>query len=405
MKDSRNQDEGAMAANYGQQLRWTVIAIFAAWMLLCAPIAKAQDDPPPLPIDPTPLVNLLTAQEKNLLADARNPKKAIEVYIKIAEDHVTAALEAVKNNDSARAERELDIFQKAMAEDVKAAAAMTDGKRSAAKKVEQSLYKTLRTLESVERLFPVERVQFADVAIKRAKQYRVQMLNIAIASGDVLRDPDEDKQPTKDDQHDPPAPSRPPQLQSKSKALRVDQAAWRPSSDLHNELRTVSLHLLVQQIPGDYLTEEEDDHVRQAQAPDDRIRVFMKIADRRLAALNPAPAPAPTDAKAQKKEEEEKKSWGELPKMNRAALLVQYARAIEESIAKLEDAYERNPKSKALAKALDILRDATDRQLQTLHALSNDMKDARETDALHRAIEQAQTANDGAHKGVKAKSA
>jgi hypothetical protein len=405
MKDSKNQGEETVAIQKRQRARWAVIAIFAGCLVFCVPIAKAQDDTPPLPIDPTPLANLLTAQEKTLLADARNPKKTVEAYIKIAEDHITAALEAIKANDTARAEHELDVYQKAMAEDVKAAAAMRDGQRSAAKKVEQSLYKTLRTLETVERLFPVERIQFADVAIKRAKQYRVQMLNIAIASGDVLKDPDEEKQPTKDDQHNTPAPPRPPQFQSKSKALRVNHAAWQSSSDRNGGFRHVSFRPPVRQIHGDYMTEEEDDHVRQAQAPDDRVRVFMRIADRRLEALNPPPAPAPTDTKAQKKEAEEKKDWGVLPKMDRAALLLQYARAIEECMAKLDDSYERNPKSKALAKALDILRDATDRQLQTLHALSNDMKDARETDALHRALEQAQTANDGAHKGVKAKSA
>jgi delta 1-pyrroline-5-carboxylate dehydrogenase len=157
----------------------------------------------------------------------------------------------------------------------------------------------------------------------------------------------------------------------------------------------------VDQIPGDYLTEEEDEHVREAQAPDDRIKVFMKIADRRLAALNPAPAP--TDEKALKKAAEEKKEWGELPKLDRAVLLRHYARAIEESIAKLEDSYERNPKSKALGKALEMLREATDRHLQTLRGLLNEVKDPKETDALRHAIEEAETANEGARKGVKAK--
>jgi uncharacterized membrane protein YccC len=181
----------------------------------------------------------------------------------------------------------------------------------------------------------------------------------------------------------------------------VNQTIWRDSLHLRDGLRAASLRRYVRQIPGDYLTEEEDDHVRKAQSPDDRIKVFMRIADRRLAALNPVPAP--TDAKAQKKTEEENKEWGELPKLDRANLLRHYARAIEECIAKLEDAYEHNPKSKALAKALDILREGTDRQLQTLRALTPATKDERESDALRRAIEQAEVANEGAHKGLKAK--
>ncbi|HKP12525.1 MAG TPA: hypothetical protein VJZ91_10460 [Blastocatellia bacterium] len=385
--------------------------VAALWLmgfvLLAAPAVRAQDDLPPLPVDPTPLADLMTAQEKALLAGANNPKKAIEAYLRIADGRIDAALVAVKSNDAARAERELDAFQKAMAECVKATEALAEGKRAVAKKIEQSLYKELRTLESVERLFPVERVQFAEAAIKRAKRFRVQMLNIAIASGEVLKDPEADKPPKSNDQaerRDGLSPLRPP-LELPDESL-MRPALWRESPPMREGASDASLRRWVRQIPGDYLTEEEDDHVREAQAPDDRIKVFMRIADRRLAALKPPP-PAPTDPKEQKKAEEkaaeEKKEWGELPKLDRATLLRHYARAIEECIAKLEDAYERNPKSKSLAKALEMLRDGTDRHLQTLRALLTEVKDERETDALRRAIEQAETANEGARKGVKAK--
>lgn len=402
MKDRCDHDKGAKAGTRLRGwLRCVSVALLVGLVSLSAPSAKAQNDLPPLPVDPTPLTNLMTAQEKVLLTDAHNLKKAIEAYVKIAEGRVDAALAAVKSNDARRAERELDVFQKAMAECVKAAEALDDGKRNAAKKVEQSLYKDLRTLESIERLFPAERVQFAEAAIKRAKRFRVQMLNIAIASGEVLKDPDAEKPPKTENRNDmlPPAPS--PLLESPRADSLVNQTIWRDSLHLRDGLRAASLRRYVRQIPGDYLTEEEDDHVRKAQSPDDRIKVFMRIADRRLAALNPVPAP--TDAKAQKKTEEENKEWGELPKLDRANLLRHYARAIEECIAKLEDAYEHNPKSKALAKALDILREGTDRQLQTLRALTPATKDERESDALRRAIEQAEVANEGAHKGLKAK--
>ncbi|MEN3331495.1 MAG: hypothetical protein V7641_860 [Blastocatellia bacterium] len=402
MKDSDDSDKGATAA---ARLRGWLPSVAAALLvglvILYAPAAKAQGDLPPLPVDPTPLADLLTAQEKGLLAEAHNPKKAVEAYMKIAEGRVEAALTAIKSNDTLRAERELDAFQKAMAECVKAAEALDDGKRSAAKKVEQSLYKELRTLESVERLFPAERVQFAEAAIKRAKRFRVQMLNIAIASGEVLKDPDAEKPPQTENRNNLLPPASPLALESWRVESILYQVIWRYSLPIRDGLRAASLRRWVRQIPGDYLTEEEDDHVRKAQSPDDRIKVFMRIADRRLAALNPVPAP--TEVKAQKKTEEEKKEWGELPKLDRANLLRHYARAIEECIAKLEDAYEHNPKSKALAKALDILREGTDHQLQTLRALTPATNDERESDALRRAIEQAEVANEGARKGLKAK--
>jgi hypothetical protein len=71
----------------------------------------------------------------------------------------------------------------------------------------------------------------------------------------------------------------------------------------------------------------------------------MKIADRRLQALTGVVTPAPTDKKALKKAEEEAKEWGPLPKVGRAELLGHYAKAIEEAVAKLEDAHERNQRA------------------------------------------------------------
>ena len=66
---------------------------------------------------------------------------------------------------------------------------------------------------------------------------------------------------------------------------------------------------------------------------------------------------------------------------------------------KLEDAYERNPKSAALPKALAALREATDRHLQALRTLQPEIKDEKESAALRDAIEQAETANQGARNG------
>ena len=392
-------DHACRTSLRGRRLGPCRVMLVAGFVMFAAPMARAQDDPPPLPVDPTPLVRLVTAQEKAEIAEASKPKKAIAVYLKIADSHVDAALVAVKGNDSRRAERELDIFQKAMAECVKTVANLSDGRRGEAKKIEQALYKQLRSLETVEELFPVERVQFADAAILRAKQYRVQMLNIAIASGDVLKDPDTPKPPAKDDHSHSPTANRPPTTESRYGSNSLTHVGWHRSLD-QGPRPFLALHLPAQ-IPGDYLTEEEDDHVREAQSPDDRIKVFMRIADRRLAALNPSATPA--DPKALKKLEQEKREWGELPKLDRTALLRHYARAIEECMAKLEDAYERNPKSSALSKALGILREATDRQLQTLRVLAKDLTDANETEALRRAIEQAEVANEGARKGPKAK--
>ncbi len=146
--------------------------------------------------------------------------------------------------------------------------------------------------------------------------------------------------------------------------------------------------------------------MRIAQEPDDRVKVFMKIADRRLEAITGAPAPTgdqKTQEKARKKAEEEARRWGEVPKVERYVLLQHYTRALDEATAKLEDAHERNPKNSALPRALNILRESTDRQLKILHSLEGQMKNENESVALKEAIAEAEFVNQAARKGLEAK--
>jgi hypothetical protein len=385
-----------------------------------ASLAQPQLPEPPLPVDPRPIGQLLSETEKASLASAQahNTGRAVEVYLKLSDAHLQAAFSAISTNNHDAAERELDIYNKAVAEAGKETFALKDGKRNLAKKIEQTLYRQIKTLESIDRLFPSEREGFADAALKHAKQLRVQALNEAFASGGVLKDPEEETKP----KSEPPAKESPPKK--------------RPAFPLQFTFRTIAFSNNVRiqlasafvcgpgasevaseaaldgwmrerarlQIPGDYLTEEEDDHVRAAQAAEARVKVFMKIADRRIKAITGDTVTPPDRAdksdrsykKDQKKIEEEDREWGALPKASRLELLRHYAKAISECMAKLDDAYERNPKSASLPKALTSLRDATDRHLQALRALSADMKNEDETAALRDAIEQAEIANKGA---------
>src|SRR5262245_57421654 len=183
--------------------------LFAAWCLWLTIVASAQpqSQEPPLPVDPTPIDRLLSTSDKIYLAEADNPKKIIDAYMKISDGHLQIAFNAIKFNDHRSAERELDIYNKALAEAGKATFALLEGKRGAAKKVEQGLYRQIKVLESIERLFPAEREAFATAALKHAKQLRVQALNEALsAGGGVLRDPDEK----------PPENNHPPNEQKKT---------------------------------------------------------------------------------------------------------------------------------------------------------------------------------------------
>ena len=385
-------------------------------VLVFASIAQGQTTQipePPLPVDPRPLTQLLSESEKASLTDS-NPKKVIEAYLKIADTHLQAAFNSIKANNDRTAEQELDIYCKAATGALKETGSLQDGKRSASKKIEQTLYKQIKTLESIERLFPDERERFADAALKHAKQLRVQALNEAFASGDVLKEPDDEDKPK--------SPPKGKDNPSKDQTVKHPFARISPIrsivglprrlvsdrrvgvvSAFAKETEPDSANLAIEgdaaQIPGDYLTEEEDDHVREAQAPDARVKVFMHIADRRLKAIA-GPAAVPADKKDAKKLEEEEKEWGAVPKVTKAELLRHYARAVSECMAKLEDAYERNPKSSALSKALTVLRDATDKHLVTLRSLKPELKTDGEVDAASSAIYEAETANKGARDGL-----
>src|SRR5262249_19064018 len=145
---------------------WLATLLFVA---LAAETAAAQPQlpEPPLPVNPTPLSDLLSPAERVSVTQADNAKKKIDLYIHMGDTHLEAAGSAVKANNSAVAESELDIYNKAMAEASKLTLALQDGKRQVAKKLEQALYKQIRNLENIDRLFPTERIGFAEDALKR----------------------------------------------------------------------------------------------------------------------------------------------------------------------------------------------------------------------------------------------
>lgn len=371
-----------------------VVLLFAG--LSNAAQAQEKYELPPLPVDPTPLVQLISEAERAALARELNPKKQIEIYWRISEAHLQLALTAINNDDHQTSERELDTYNKSLDEAAKLTFNLRDDRRKMSKRFEQIIYKQLRTLETIDRRFPSERSGFSDFALKHAKQVRGKALNLSFDAGEVITDKDSsNKNPAQGRDSVLRQPQSP--LDSQSSSLRPSilpalmRVAYRPGGHETGMLQE-----------ADYLTEEEDDFVRLAQEPDQRIKVFMKIIDRRLKAITGA-TPAADDKKAQKNQEEENRKWGVLPKLDRAAYLQHYVRAIDEAMAKLEDAYERNPKAAALTKALKNLLESTTEHLKILNGLAAEVKTEKEKLILTDAIEKASLAHKGAEDGLKTK--
>lgn len=132
----------------------------------------------------------------------------------------------------------------------------------------------------------------------------------------------------------------------------------------------------------DHLTEQEVDQVRDVQQIDLRIEVFVKAADRRILVLTNPNA-------TQKKKEEE--TWGPLPTGTKAELLTDYKKILEEGEEKLDDFFEREPKSDLLKKALRKFKEAANRQIPQLRAMASQMTEKADQRALAEAIEEAET--------------
>ncbi|HQR39069.1 MAG TPA: hypothetical protein PLF26_11780 [Blastocatellia bacterium] len=118
---------------------------------------------------------------------------------------------------------------------------------------------------------------------------------------------------------------------------------------------------------GEYITPDEMELVQGIRRIDNRAKVFLKIADRRLVAIQD-PASEPKDTRGT--------SFGPLPSGSQIELLDDYRRAIEELMAKLDDEFERTGMSPELYTALKYTKQEIVRQLGVLDALKLTQPDA-----------------------------
>ena len=95
----------------------------------------------------------------------------------------------------------------------------------------------------------------------------------------------------------------------------------------------------------EHLTPQEIDLVKEAQALDKRIDVFIKCVERRLMVINNSAA---ANAKQLKKDSER---WGELPTGSRAELVGDIARIFDEAITNIDDVSARDERNPLIAKS------------------------------------------------------
>jgi hypothetical protein len=138
----------------------------------------------------------------------------------------------------------------------------------------------------------------------------------------------------------------------------------------------------------DNLTKEEDVLVREAQEIDVRMKIFVKIIDRRFLALNDA------NAAESKQAQKDFNTWGALRTGTREEMLFDIQKTLDEIIRKIDDIAERDQKNPLFPIAVHILADGCRGfipQLKTLQGKTAEPKEqmmiSNSVDACNQIIE------------------
>ncbi|HMF57719.1 MAG TPA: hypothetical protein VK619_15355 [Pyrinomonadaceae bacterium] len=139
--------------------------------------------------------------------------------------------------------------------------------------------------------------------------------------------------------------------------------------------------------PGrDHLTDQEADLVRDAQALDMRMDIFIKAADRRVLQITNPNSLTP------KQQQQETERFGELTG-TRLDLLSDLAGILDEAITNIDDAASHTAnanRAKLLPKALHKLAEASKRFITELQPLREQVQ-GQEREALEQALENAES--------------
>jgi len=142
----------------------------------------------------------------------------------------------------------------------------------------------------------------------------------------------------------------------------------------------------------DHLTEKEVDLVKEAQALDKRVDVFIKAAERRMMVINNS---AGTNAKQLKKDSER---WGELPTGSRAELVADIAKILDEAITNIDDVSARDERNPLIGKSLRKLAQTVNAMMAQLKPLAAEAKSEAEIASFELLNEDAQSILEAANK-------
>lgn len=142
----------------------------------------------------------------------------------------------------------------------------------------------------------------------------------------------------------------------------------------------------------DYLTPQEVDLVKEAQALDKRTDVFIKAAERRFQVLGVQIqiTTIATTKQSQKQAQKEAELWGDLPQGTHAELISDIAGILDAAIENIDDVALRDEKNPLVPKSLHKLADAAARFQAELGRMQEQTQDKAERLAIEQALQNVQ---------------
>ncbi|REJ78266.1 MAG: hypothetical protein DWQ47_02040 [Acidobacteria bacterium] len=126
---------------------------------------------------------------------------------------------------------------------------------------------------------------------------------------------------------------------------------------------------------SDHLTTEEIELVRDTQAVDDRMEVFVRAIERRLISISGTSGLSEEQQEQLRKEENK---WGPLPEGDREQLVSDIFKILDEAVSKIDDVADRNAESKLFPFAVHILADYSRELIPILESLASSSGSTRE---------------------------
>jgi hypothetical protein len=136
------------------------------------------------------LPGMLSEMEKQSILKERDPKPHVESALKIAEARVNNAFQLAQGNQSGAAAQDLGAFLALIVySDTyarKALASKNKDLNHCLKRIEQTVFKQSRNLESITRALPLESREALESQIGEVKKIRLRAINDLLGRGQVI---------------------------------------------------------------------------------------------------------------------------------------------------------------------------------------------------------------------------